>query len=267
LFEEALEASRALGNRAREAHILNNLARAAYYRGDHAAARALHEQGLAVGRDAGDSWAVAICLGDLGDLHQARGNADAARACYEESLVLWRELADHRGVAQCLEGFAGLVAGAQPRRAVRLIGAAWAARELIGEPCSLARRAALERTLEQARVALGGDGYAAAWAEGRAMPLDRAIEDASAAPEADAKAAPERAHDGGRRGSPEAGPLTPREREVVALVVQGQTNRQIAAELVLSERTVAKHLDHIFAKLGVSTRTAVAAFALRHGLA
>ena len=266
LFEEALEASRALGNRAREAHILNNLARAAYYRGNHAAARALHEQGLAVGRDAGDSWAVAICLGDLGDLHQARGNADAARARYEESLVLWRELGDHRGVAQCPEGFAGLVAGAQPRRAVRLIGAAWAARELIGEPCSLVRRAVLERTLEQARVALGC-GYAAAWAEGRAMPLDRAIEDASASPEADAAPTTERAHDGGRRGSGGAGPLTPREVEVARLVAEGKTNREIAGALVLSERTVAKHLDHIFAKLDVSSRTAVATFALRHGLA
>jgi len=47
----------------------------------------------------------------------------------------------------------------------------------------------------------------------------------------------------------------------------GKTNRQIAGELVLSERTVATHLDHIFAKLGVSTRTAVAAHALRQGLA
>ena len=51
------------------------------------------------------------------------------------------------------------------------------------------------------------------------------------------------------------------------LVAAGMTNRQIAETLVLSERTVATHLDHIFSKLGVSSRTAVATFALRQGLA
>jgi len=50
-------------------------------------------------------------------------------------------------------------------------------------------------------------------------------------------------------------------------VAQGRTNREIAEALVVSERTVTTHLDHIFTRLGVSSRTAVAAFALRHGLA
>ena len=272
LFDEALAETRALGNRAREAHILNNLARAAYYRGEHAAARALHEQSLALGRELGDSWAVAICLGDLGDLHQAQGDADAARRLYQESLDLWRELGDLRGVAQCLEGFAGLAAKAHPDRAVRLIGAAAATRELIGEPCSSVRRAALDRTLARARAALGDDRYAAAWAEGRATSPDRAIQLVSPAPETAVSLRSERVPERARSGSADSAagqdnPLTPREREVVALVARGQTNRQIAEALVISERTVAKHLDHVFAKLGVSSRTAAAAHALRHGLA
>jgi DNA-binding NarL/FixJ family response regulator len=54
---------------------------------------------------------------------------------------------------------------------------------------------------------------------------------------------------------------------VLRLVVAGQTNGKIATELVLSERTVAHHLDSIFGKLGVSSRAAATAFALRHGLA
>ncbi len=54
---------------------------------------------------------------------------------------------------------------------------------------------------------------------------------------------------------------------MLRLVARGQTNRQIAEELVLSERTVAHHLDRIFTRLGVASRAAAASFALRHGLA
>jgi DNA-binding NarL/FixJ family response regulator len=61
--------------------------------------------------------------------------------------------------------------------------------------------------------------------------------------------------------------LSPREREVLRLVATGQSNRQIAAELVLSEHTVARHIQNIFAKLGVSSRTAASAFAYEHDLA
>jgi DNA-binding NarL/FixJ family response regulator len=60
--------------------------------------------------------------------------------------------------------------------------------------------------------------------------------------------------------------LTARELEVLRLVAAGQTNREIAAALVISERTVARHLQNIFAKLRVSSRTAASAFAFEHDL-
>jgi DNA-binding NarL/FixJ family response regulator len=66
---------------------------------------------------------------------------------------------------------------------------------------------------------------------------------------------------------PLPGGLTPREAEVLALVASGRTNRAIAAELAVSEKTVARHLANIYAKLGVTSRTAAAAFAFEHGLA
>ena len=53
--------------------------------------------------------------------------------------------------------------------------------------------------------------------------------------------------------------LTDREREVADLVATGITNREIAARLVLSEKTVERHLSRIFAKLGISSRAALAA--------
>jgi DNA-binding CsgD family transcriptional regulator len=60
--------------------------------------------------------------------------------------------------------------------------------------------------------------------------------------------------------------LTAREVEVLRLVAAGRSNAAIAAELVLSEKTVARHLSNIFGKLGVGSRTAAAAFAFEHDL-
>ena len=58
----------------------------------------------------------------------------------------------------------------------------------------------------------------------------------------------------------DAGPLSARELEVAALVAAGLTNKQIAAELVLSERTAQNHVQHILTKLGVANRTQIAAW-------
>jgi DNA-binding CsgD family transcriptional regulator len=71
------------------------------------------------------------------------------------------------------------------------------------------------------------------------------------------------------RGARHAGPsgaLTEREREVLSLVAAGETNRQIAETVGISEHTVARHLSNIFDKLGVSSRTAASAFAFKHKL-
>jgi len=65
---------------------------------------------------------------------------------------------------------------------------------------------------------------------------------------------------------PPPGGLTPRETEVLRLVASGITNRAIATELVLSEKTVARHLSNIFTKLGISSRSAATAYAYEHNL-
>jgi DNA-binding NarL/FixJ family response regulator len=62
------------------------------------------------------------------------------------------------------------------------------------------------------------------------------------------------------------GPLSRRESEVLTLVAAGKTNRVIAAELFISEKTVARHVSNIFTKLGLSSRAEATAYAYKHGL-
>src|SRR5206468_2626905 len=107
--------------------------------------------------------------------------------------------------------------------------------------------------------------FAAAWAEGRTMTLDQAAKYA-VAPEEPVAATPPEAQP--RDG--QASVLTPREREVAALIARGLTNSQIAEQLVLSVRTVERHIENIYAKIGAhgkAARAAVTAFALHQRLA
>jgi DNA-binding NarL/FixJ family response regulator len=60
--------------------------------------------------------------------------------------------------------------------------------------------------------------------------------------------------------------VTPREAEVLALVAEGLTNRQVASRLTISEKTVASHLAHVFTKVGLQSRAAATAYAIAHGL-
>jgi DNA-binding NarL/FixJ family response regulator len=79
-------------------------------------------------------------------------------------------------------------------------------------------------------------------------------------------AAPDVARADALAGKTERHGLSERELEVLRLLASGRTNRDIAAELVLSEHTVARHVQNILGKLGVSSRTAAAAFAFEHQL-
>ncbi len=60
--------------------------------------------------------------------------------------------------------------------------------------------------------------------------------------------------------------LTPREMEILQLVLAGRTNKAIAAEVFISEKTVEFHLDHIYTKIGLRTRILAGVWALQHGM-
>jgi DNA-binding NarL/FixJ family response regulator len=67
-------------------------------------------------------------------------------------------------------------------------------------------------------------------------------------------------------GSPRPGGLSRRESEVLTLIAAGKTNRAIATELFITEKTVARHVSNIFTKLGLSSRSQATAYAYKHGL-
>jgi DNA-binding CsgD family transcriptional regulator len=73
---------------------------------------------------------------------------------------------------------------------------------------------------------------------------------------------------GHRRTARPAGPagLTPREAQVLALLARGASTRQIARQLHIAPKTVGNHIEHIYTKAGVRTRTAATLFAMQHGL-
>jgi predicted ATPase/DNA-binding CsgD family transcriptional regulator len=182
------------------------------------------------------------------------GELAAARATLAASFPEIMDVGDRWIIQIGLSGFIGLAARTgRPRLALRLAGAADAYRAVneFSLPGPIAEM--VDRWLALARAKAGP--AAARWlAEGRRLSPEEAVGLALANEPDDA---------------PPPGPrpaLTRREAEVASLVARGLTNRDIAAQLFLSVRTVEVHVDHILTKLGFHTRTQLAAWAHEEGL-
>jgi ATP/maltotriose-dependent transcriptional regulator MalT len=177
---------------------------------------------------------------------------DAARACAELEEVAGRY--DSAMLTALLAHARGAVALAQddPRGALVALRAAAEAWQALAAPYESART----RVLVALACRALGDEEAAA----------RDLEAARAAFE-ELGAGPDAARVDALDGRGETHGLSGRELEVLRLVAAGKSNREIAGELVISEHTVARHLQNIFAKLRLSSRTAAAAFAFEHDLA
>ena len=186
-------------------------------------------------------------------------DATCAAATLRESLGISVSLRDANCGLRCLEVLGrALLAVGSAAQAARLFGTAATLRETFGVAVPVDERPGYDASLQALRRALGTAAYAAAFAAGRAMTFEQAAAQALAAAEVDRAKASERAADG---------KLTRREREVAALVAQGLTSRELAARLVIAERTAETHVEHILAKLGYRTRAQVAAWAVEQGLA
>src|SRR5262249_37429429 len=160
-----------------------------------------------------------------------------------------------RNFAGALAGFAGVVAECgQPERAARLCGVAAAVLDELGVTLSPAHRPGFERALAAARSALAEEAFTAALAAGKPTAPEEALADAMTP-----VPAPPGADRPSDDGSAMRHGLTPRELEVLRLVAAGRSNREVAAALFVSVPTVKRHLTTILAKLGLPSRTALAA--------
>jgi predicted ATPase/transcriptional regulator with XRE-family HTH domain len=177
--DESLALFGALGDRRGRAYSLSNLGDVARDRGDDRTAATLYEQSLALRRELCDKQGVAMTLTNLGHVARAQGDHARARALYGESLLMYRQVDSPVGQAECLEGMAGVAcAHQQYERAARLCGTAAALRAAIGSPLSPAEQATLQSMLATVGGALGAQMFAVAWATGRAMPLEQAVDGA-----------------------------------------------------------------------------------------
>jgi len=290
LLEESAALFRVAGDRQLLAQSLNALGLVALRQGDYASARSQFEAALSVAQETGAEQYRADALAHLGTVALREGDYQQSAGLYQQSLALNRVLGNREGIAEDLAGLAEVarLAG-QPERAGWLLGAVEVVREARNISLPPLRRAEYDRTVEGIRAQLDEAVFAAAWAKGRAMPLEQAIEEAletkdepptgtkfqqtneegasSFVPPGTPSSQPSPALSPRRAQQQHFGGLTSREREVARLVAQGKSNRAIADELVVGVSTVEAHITHIFTKLGFSSRAQIAAWAVDKGLA
>jgi len=234
-----------------------NVAWALTETGDLAGARAALQAALARSRDAGDLYNLIGVLSGLALLDLAAGRPHDAAANLRESVQLCTRSGDWGGFVEPLEYCALLCAATvRPAEAVTLWAAAAACRQqqqVTDWPPDARRR---EAPLHRARQALGPGAASAAEERGAAMSLEAAAAYALLLTDPDPPQPPVQG----------AGRLSARERELVTLVAQGRTDAQIAAQLVISIRTVRSHLDRIRDKTGCRRRADLTRLALSAGL-
>jgi ATP/maltotriose-dependent transcriptional regulator MalT len=302
LFLETLPLAREARLRVLETQMLENLSQVALARGDLVNAEARIADELASARLSGNVWSLAMALNSQGELLRARAQYQAAGAAYEEALAIFRSLnargrappgmvhnlgyvslgsgnprlaaeqflesadlyramgADRRGLAECVMGLGGAaVRGGRPEQGARLLGAAEAALETLETSFTPTNRADYERTVTALREMLAADQLVVHWAAGRALSLDEALAEARFELDGLPRVV-------GPPGRSRSGELTTREHEVARLLASGLSNRQIAAELVISERTAANHVQRVMDKMGVHSRAQLAARSADFGL-
>jgi non-specific serine/threonine protein kinase len=298
LLEDSLALRQRLADGRGVGLVQRSLAELALAEGDLPRSRALFDEALRQFREMGDRPGVHTVLVDLADLTRDEGQRDEAASLLARSLTITTEFGEdwsigHQGLGSGLfiriVGLARMQIGNPPRDAAEFfsdvlrLAKKWSGSIGLATCFDDLGRAATERGDDEQAARLSGaaaalrDGgpdatrpppslarfgpaLAAAWREGRAMSPERALASALTVG-VDGCAPP----DAIRQRLP-AG-LTAREADVLRLVATGLTNREVATRLVVSERTVAKHLDHIFDKAGVSSRAAATAFAVRAGIA
>ena len=184
LLEESVALFREIGDKGSLSYTLPALGYVVWKRGDYNRGKALLEEGLALSRELGNKGWIALSLNRLGRFALNQEDYGRAAELLEESLTLSldRKVVEleegDKGFPPLLEGFGGVAVGqGQAKRAARLYGAAEALREANATPILLSsERKEYDVWVATARAKLGEKDFKAAWAEGRGMSPEEAIE-------------------------------------------------------------------------------------------
>jgi predicted ATPase/DNA-binding CsgD family transcriptional regulator len=223
---------------------------------------------LALAEQHGAQSSTAYALWAVGIAQWRAGNFDVATRSLRQSVRLFQPMKDLTGISFGVQALSWCAAFTSPdERAARLLGASQAVWRTSGAKVDeTTAYSVFDRRSEDAlRSALGSAKFEStrfeeAFAEGAAYSFDQAValalgEDGDAPGSEAAATSP----------APRLGPgapdlLTPRQWEIAGLLAEGLTNREIAARLVISQRTAETHVNHILTKLGMTSRTQVASW-------
>ncbi|MFE3055859.1 protein kinase [Nocardia sp. NPDC059239] len=219
--------------------------------GDTEVAIQCYRKLISITEEVGESYFRSLALWGLGVAAWRQGERSRATELFEDALRVNRRMRSPFVAALSLEVLAW-VAGANgdAERAAVLMGAAEEGRRSFGNPAPILPMVDNhDECVRTTRSALGARRFDVASGKGRAMGMDDAVAYVLGETPADAMAA-----------SGPAAALTKREGQVADLIAQGLTNKQIAAKLVISQRTAQGHVEHILTKLGFTSRAQIAAW-------
>jgi predicted ATPase/DNA-binding CsgD family transcriptional regulator/transcriptional regulator with XRE-family HTH domain len=262
-YVESLQFYREIGDRRGLALTLGNLGVLARRAGDLDRARDHLSESLAAARAVGDKRSMAAALTQLASLALVRGDLPDATAGYAESLRLLADLQDKRAIARTLEGCAGLLfATDRPAPALELCALADGLLDSLGARRAPADQATFEALQTRIRAALGSASADALDPIARGLDLGQIVGRALALLEGP----PEPPIRQLGRSESDTHSLSRREREIAVLIARGLTNRAIALQLVIADRTAETHVSNILKKLGLETRAQIAAWAVARRL-
>jgi predicted ATPase/DNA-binding CsgD family transcriptional regulator len=222
---------------------------------DRARARELLEAALAMDLAAQDRWSQGAANLYLGIVAESSADPQAASSYFREAVECQRPYDDSTLLPMALVGQASVLARRDPATALQVVAAAWAVRARNGGEFAPYYRAFAERTRTAAAKRVGADADRL-WRSGSRLNVDEAIALAFGTTLTGASTGtarrPRTSHPFG---------ISTREIDVVRLVAEGLSNKEIAGRLHLSVRTVETHVRHMLTKTGLVNRTQLATWA------